>query len=488
MLRSVVFVLALLATATAHAQSSGLQGGFIAARPMDHNTEEIDAVHREAVRRARALGLPDVTPRVRLPTLDFPLRLRPHAKAFHGNAVSQFVDLDASAGIRDFACNSRTYDGHNGIDFMLAPYAWRMMDGKDVEIIAAAPGVIVDKQDGNFDRQCSSAGSPPANYVVVRQDDGFFAYYWHMKSGSVTRRSVGRRVVAGDVLGLVGSSGRSTGPHLHFELRTRGGFQGVTADPFAGVCGARRTKWRHQPEDVDTEIVRIATHSVEPPSQSDWCANPDPGYADTFASGARVYTAVYLRDQRPDTPVTLTVRRPNGQVFSQWTSSPVAQVYPFVYWYGWIDLPTSGAEGRWTFAATIEGKTLEHVFVVGSSPQPARLRVAVEPTSASATPRQAARFKVTVRNMGVNNAVGCSIATDAPLAATWTFEKLDGTPPGDALNEAFDIPAGQAVQLRLTIRPKARFRADSVQIPIHAFCNNAEKSARAVDNVITLSF
>jgi murein DD-endopeptidase MepM/ murein hydrolase activator NlpD len=41
----------------------------------------------------------------------------------------------------------------------------------------------------------------------------------------------GRCVVAGNRVGLVGSTGRSTGPHLHFELRLRG----ATVDPASGL-------------------------------------------------------------------------------------------------------------------------------------------------------------------------------------------------------------------------------------------------------------
>jgi hypothetical protein len=124
------------------------------------------------------------------------------------------------------------------------------------------------------------------------------------------------------------------------------------------------------------------------------------------------------------------------------------------------------------------------VFVVGPNPPQTGLRVAVTPATATAP----ARFNVTVRNLGQNNAVGCSIAPDAPLAAKWSFQRVVGNVPQGALNEAFDIAPGQAVQLRLTIRPKPRFKATAAQIPIHAFCNNAAKSAREADNVITVSF
>jgi murein DD-endopeptidase MepM/ murein hydrolase activator NlpD len=54
--------------------------------------------------------------------------------------------------------------------------------------------------------------------VQVRDSDGLTALYGHLKKGSVAV-SVGQQVSAGAILGVVGSSGCSTAPHLHFELR-----------------------------------------------------------------------------------------------------------------------------------------------------------------------------------------------------------------------------------------------------------------------------
>lgn len=53
------------------------------------------------------------------------------------------------------------------------------------------------------------------NYIIVKHD-GFETLYAHMKTASIL--SVGDLVEAGDLLGYVGSTGRSTGPHLHFEV------------------------------------------------------------------------------------------------------------------------------------------------------------------------------------------------------------------------------------------------------------------------------
>lgn len=61
-------------------------------------------------------------------------------------------------------------------------------------------------------------------YVVVRHKNGLETLYGHMSKILV---EVGQEVRSGDVLGLGGSTGRSTGPHLHFEVR----YQGLSINP-----------------------------------------------------------------------------------------------------------------------------------------------------------------------------------------------------------------------------------------------------------------
>jgi murein DD-endopeptidase MepM/ murein hydrolase activator NlpD len=57
------------------------------------------------------------------------------------------------------------------------------------------------------------------NLVIISHRLGMTSYYAHL---SAIRTRVGRCVVAGNVVGRAGSTGFSTGPHLHFELRLRG--------------------------------------------------------------------------------------------------------------------------------------------------------------------------------------------------------------------------------------------------------------------------
>ena len=63
----------------------------------------------------------------------------------------------------------------------------------------------------------SNVTSQWGNYVCVLGDDGNYIYYCHMAERRVSR---GQRVAAGDLLGIMGYTGRSTGDHLHFEVRS----------------------------------------------------------------------------------------------------------------------------------------------------------------------------------------------------------------------------------------------------------------------------
>src|SRR6185312_245751 len=55
------------------------------------------------------------------------------------------------------------------------------------------------------------------NHVVVAIGGGRYAFYAHLQPGSV-RVKVGQKVKVGQVLGLLGNTGNSDGPHLHFHI------------------------------------------------------------------------------------------------------------------------------------------------------------------------------------------------------------------------------------------------------------------------------
>ena len=63
-------------------------------------------------------------------------------------------------------------------------------------------------------------------YVVIKHDETFTTRYGHFSRFAV---SLGEWVEQGDLIGYSGSTGASTGPHLHFEIRRKG----VVQDPKA---------------------------------------------------------------------------------------------------------------------------------------------------------------------------------------------------------------------------------------------------------------
>ena len=93
----------------------------------------------------------------------------------------------------------------------------------NVNIIAAKDGIVVYptpdvKNDCPSSNSLSSCGGGYGNHVVIQHSDGNFTLYAHMYEGSILVKA-GDSVQQGQVIGKMGSSGNSTGAHLHFEVR-----------------------------------------------------------------------------------------------------------------------------------------------------------------------------------------------------------------------------------------------------------------------------
>lgn len=110
-------------------------------------------------------------------------------------------------------------DVHTGMD--IAVYA----DYGVVNVIAAQSGKVILAKDSP---DCPSNtevvpcnGSGYGNYVKIEDASGVVIIYAHMHQGTITVKE-GDYVEQGQVIGKVGSSGKSTGAHLHFEVRVNG--------------------------------------------------------------------------------------------------------------------------------------------------------------------------------------------------------------------------------------------------------------------------
>jgi len=286
---------------------------------------------------------------------------------FGCSGISNFVDENPASGqLLDYNCGTRTYDqagyNHAGTDFFTWPFGFYKMDHDEIAAVAAADGVIVLKSDGNFDRNCGF-GSGNWNAVYVQHADNSVAWYGHLKNGSLTSKLVGETVTRGERLGTVGSSGNSTGPHLHFELYN--GANQLT-DPWGGPCNSLGgvSWWENQRPYYDSAINAVLTHSAPPSFPG--CPNTEiPNTSDTFTPGQTAYFAVYYHDQLQGQVSNYRVYDANGVLYNSWSDALPVPWYAADYWYWFGTLNTAGFTlGAWRFEVDYLGKTYTHTFYV----------------------------------------------------------------------------------------------------------------------------
>lgn len=96
------------------------------------------------------------------------------------------------------------------------------------------------------------------NYVKINHPDGYSSFYGHLSTKDV---SGGTSVRAGQIIGRTGNSGFSTGPHLHFEVRTSGGSKVNPLDYIAasgGMSGEDLPDYSQGPQNVMGQQVTAA--------------------------------------------------------------------------------------------------------------------------------------------------------------------------------------------------------------------------------------
>lgn len=151
---------------------------------------------------------------------------------------------------------------HNGIDFAA---------GTGTPVWAAADGEVV----------FAGERGPNGNLITLRHEGGWETAYAHLSrfAGGLT---VGMTVEQRDIIGYVGSTGRSTGPHLHFGLRRGGRW----VDPASQLNGPGRplpaammSRYRGVMGDLDEELdaIPVAGASATPAPEPEPEPEPDDG-------------------------------------------------------------------------------------------------------------------------------------------------------------------------------------------------------------------
>jgi Peptidase family M23 len=221
--------------------------------------------------------------------------------------VYNFVDLDPGGGTLDWSCSHQTYDTHTGEDSIIRSFREQAIG---VPVFAALDGRVTEVQGPNWpDDSWGTDTRPNDNHVVIAHANRQETVYGHLKRGSISVR-VGERVLAGQQIGLTGSSGNSSGPHLHFTARWRGDVY----EPFAGPCRAGASGWANQVPLRTEPYVRDFHFSSRPfmrRAALPWDQGPRTG---SFTRGAHdVWFRLELGNELGG-PLTAELVRPDGSV------------------------------------------------------------------------------------------------------------------------------------------------------------------------------
>lgn len=103
-------------------------------------------------------------------------------------------------------------------------YAVDLIVPEGTPVLAARDGVVMHATSGYAEGGADASLAKRANLIRVLHDDGSMALYAHLRERGVLVRP-GDRVTLGQVIGYSGSTGYSTGPHLHFAVQVNGGMQ-----------------------------------------------------------------------------------------------------------------------------------------------------------------------------------------------------------------------------------------------------------------------
>ncbi len=269
--------------------------------------------------KGKAVGAPLVG-QSGAPELQFPVGCTPDVNCW----VFNYVDVDKeTAKSKDFSCGNLTYDKHKGTDFAIRDLI-AMASG--VPVLVAAPGKVVGVRDGMLDVNFRNVDPKViqkkecGNGVRIAHKDGWFTQYCHMRKGSISVKK-GDEVKAGQVMGLIGLSGKTEFPHLHFQVS-----QGkLIVDPFVGLKKAAACG------DISGSLWSATVRAVLPYQSSVIYSG---GFSNTWPLADGVHKGLYrnaelardslklilwfvIRNSREGDEVNILLKAPDGKTIGE---------------------------------------------------------------------------------------------------------------------------------------------------------------------------
>jgi hypothetical protein len=294
------------------------------------------------------------------PRLEFPLNCTLGLDCF----VQQYVDRDPGPAGQDYACGHLTASNHKGVDIAVPDLA-AMRRG--VAVLAAASGRVRGTRDGMPDQSVKVVGTEGVaerecgNGVSIDHGSGWTTQYCHLRQGSLAVRS-GQTVAAGDRLGLIGLSGMTEYPHLHFMVR-----QGERIiDPFDGKgmaepCGSERESlWRDPWPYTPTGLIAAGFADRQPElealEQGDFAATAIAANAPALVFWVRIFGVkagdkLHMRLLAPDGAAVVDsvgdpTDKPKLRVFRSVGIKRTAPTWPVGTYRGEVRLLRQGVAGE----------------------------------------------------------------------------------------------------------------------------------------------
>ncbi|NOQ75261.1 MAG: peptidoglycan DD-metalloendopeptidase family protein [Crocinitomix sp.] len=246
---------------------------------------------------------------------------------------------------------SKTYDGHQGTDFVISGFP--QMDSS-VYVMAADAGKIIHVTDGLFDRETDGIKEYGlGNYIgIYHPSSNTYSYYGHLKTNSVIVK-VGEVVSAGQTIAEVGSSGNSTDPHLHFELWKKGVLSDPAIDPWGMSHDSGSARWKSPPTYDDSYAVWesgfVNYDSVENFVPATWfplrersALKSNFNNADPFFTFWALQYGLKVGDK-----TSIKWYEPNGDLYASESTSYLTQDWWFHYYNHSIPTPPLSKQGVW---------------------------------------------------------------------------------------------------------------------------------------------
>ena len=248
--------------------------------------------------------------------------------------VTNYMDVNRATSnpTRDWFCSTLNYQDHEGNDYSLYPFFWRMKEKQNVLATSGSAGIVIAVRDStDNDNNCNQPGeNKSANYVAILNADSSISRYLHIKKNSA-KVTLGQFVQEGQTIASIGSSGSSSNPHLHFDLqyfRTDNNEYDFV-EPFFSTKGNCNTAtndswWKNQKTYIDPQLNRIMTHYGTPVLQGDinsteildFCPEMEDAKAKAqFSAGDPLVVGVALSHVNRYDSLNVRIIQPNG---TQW--------------------------------------------------------------------------------------------------------------------------------------------------------------------------